>query len=97
MRHKNITFQFNLRNLLHSANVILLLSDSDRQGPSLNATNISGQCGWHLKLDEHYVRFQLNKSGMEQARAVVTPGSKDASTAARESTWTRKAYKSIAR
>ena len=38
--------------------------------------------GWHLELDERHVRSVLDRSGMGWAKAVVTAGSKEASTAA---------------
>ena len=55
--------------------------------------------GWHLELDERYVRSVLDKSGMGQANSAVTPGSKDAVTttgSAGKSSWTRKAIETIA-
>ena len=58
------------------------LDDSEGKGHSLKRTISEDNLGWLLELDERCVRSVLDKSGMDQAKAVVRPGGKEASTAA---------------
>ena len=69
--------------LVNSANITASLDGYVRQGKFLKPTISLHNLGGHLELDEGYPSMVLDNSGMHWPgkKAVVTPGSKDASTA----------------
>ena len=77
---EHVTTQFNER--FFCQNPRTMLGGCERQGHFLKRIISADNFGWRAQLDEFYVRSVLDKSGLDQAKAVVTPGSKEASTAA---------------
>ena len=74
--------KFKERLLVNSTSIISWLDGYERQGHFLKRTISVDYFGLHLELDERCVRSVVDKFVMDQANAVVTPGSKETSTAA---------------
>ena len=71
--------EFNTRFLAISAHIVSWSQGCERHRHSLRQTVSLDTFGWHL---DGYVQSVLERSGMSQATAMVTPGSEEAAPSA---------------
>ena len=64
--------------LVKKTDVISLHVDDDKEGHFLKRKITVDDDGWHSELDERYAQDLVTRLGLESAKAVVTPGTKDA-------------------